>query len=68
MGVKDGLVGDVVMWGFLGAAAVLVITHANGFSTAVGTAAAPVEYMTGTIASAGANVGNVPGSAAPYKA
>lgn len=53
MPIKDGLVGDFLMWSFLGAAGVLVLTHAAGFSTAIGTAAAPIEYETGLIATAG---------------
>lgn len=56
--MKGGIIGDVLMWSFLGAGAVLVITKSQGFSTAIGTAAAPIEYETGLIATAG-------GSAAP---
>jgi len=50
---KEGIVGDIVMWSFLGAAAVLAVTHAGGLSTAIAGAAQPVEYETSLIASAG---------------
>ena len=56
MTMKDGMIGDLVMWSFLGGAAVLVLTHSSGFSTAIGSAAAPLEYETGMIATAGGNV------------
>lgn len=65
MPVKDGLVGDIVMWSFIGAGAVLVLTHAPGFSTAIGTAAAPVEYETSLIATAGGSTAG--GGAQPGK-
>jgi hypothetical protein len=50
---KDGIIGDIVMWSFLGAVLVLCLTHYQGLSTAIGTAAAPVEYETALIATAG---------------
>jgi hypothetical protein len=53
---KHGIIGDIIMWIFVGAFAVLVITKAQGFNTAVGTVVQPLEYETGIIASAGAAV------------
>jgi hypothetical protein len=44
---------DFIMWSFLGAAAVLFLTHSSGLSTAVGSFAAPLEYETSAIATAG---------------
>jgi hypothetical protein len=51
--VRHGLLGDVIMWIFLGSVLVLVITKSSGFSTAVGTVVQPVEYESGLIATAG---------------
>jgi hypothetical protein len=48
-----GIVGDFIMWAFLGAFAVLAITKYQGFSSAIGSAAAPVEFETSLIASGG---------------
>jgi hypothetical protein len=53
MPLKDGIVGDVLMWSFLGAAGVLVATHFQSFDAAFNTAVAPVEYETSLIATAG---------------
>ena len=55
MAGTEKLVSDIIMWSFLGAAAVLVLTHSSGFSTAIGTIAAPIEYETSSIATAGAS-------------
>jgi hypothetical protein len=52
---KHGIIGEVIMWAFLGAAAVLVLTHGSGFSTAVGTVVQPLEYETSLIATAGSS-------------
>ncbi len=60
---KHGIVGDFVMWLFLGAFAVLVLTHAKGFNTAVGTVVSPVEYGAGLIASAGTSTKVAPAKA-----
>lgn len=52
---KNGLIGDFLMWAFLGAVLVLVITKSSGFNTAVGTVIEPVEYESGLIATAGSS-------------
>ena len=53
---KHGIIGELLMYVFLGAFAVLIITKSPGFSTAVGTVVQPVEYETGLISTAGAAV------------
>lgn len=50
---KHGLLGDIIMWSFLGAVLVLVVTKYQGFSSAVGTVVQPLEFETSTIAGAG---------------
>ncbi len=56
MAIKDGIIGDVLMWSFLGAAGVLIATHYQAFDAAFNTGVAPVEYETGVIATAGSSV------------
>lgn len=61
---KHGIIGDIIMWSFIGAFAVLVLTHYKGFASAVGTATRPIEYETGVIASAG--TATKPAPSPPY--
>ena len=53
MAIKDGLVGDICLWAFLGAGAVLLATHVQSFDSAFNTGVAPIEYETSLIATAG---------------
>jgi hypothetical protein len=65
--VKQGLIGDVIMWFFLGAVLVLVITKASGFATAVGTIVQPLEYESTLIATAGASASSAPAPSSSKK-
>jgi hypothetical protein len=58
MAVKDGIIGDVLMWSFLGAAGVLLATHVSSFDAAFNTGIAPIEYETSLIATAGGSAAN----------
>jgi hypothetical protein len=58
MAVKDGIIGDVLMWSFLGAAGVLLATHVSSFDAAFNTGIAPIEYETSLIATAGSSAVN----------
>lgn len=67
---QHGIIGDILMWSFFGAFAVLIITHGQGFATAIGTVVQPVEYETTTIATAGSGgkIGTATASSAGQKA
>lgn len=58
--MKDGIVGDFIMWSFLGAGAVLALTKGSGLATAVGTVTTPLEYETSLIATAGGGTAAAP--------
>ena len=51
----EGMIEKIITWSFLGAFAVLVLTKAQGFSTAVSTVVQPLEQETTLIATAGAS-------------
>jgi hypothetical protein len=51
----EGMIEKIITWSFLGAFAVLVLTKAQGFNTAVSTVVQPIEQETTLIATAGAS-------------
>lgn len=56
--MKD-MIGKIITFCFLGAVGVLILTKAQGFSTAVGTVVQPLEYETSFIGTAGGSSANV---------